>query len=219
MGNGRPLVVYPMLKGEPFNRGVSERFLAEARQRVAKQLAEFLRVLHSFPVDEAASYGIRERPMAETNREFREGAQEVVYPKLTEQEKDVFDGWFETYDSDPAYSAYTPALVHGDLQDRHVLFDPECEEISGIIDFSDIWISDPDHDLHYLQREHGGDFFHELLRWYEHDNPERLAWKSRFFELLRYLDEIIWGTEDVHLEHVEEGWRDLRKFLADTGNS
>ncbi len=213
MGNGRPLAVYPMIKGKSFRREIFENLSANSKLRVAKQLAEFLNVLHSFPVEEALACGVRERPMQDECREFRERAQEIIYPKLSEQERAACEGWFEEYLRNPDYSSYKPALIHGDLQGRHVLFDPESESITGIIDFSDIWIGDPDQDLHYLQREHGDDFLEKLLKWYHHDNPEQLVWKSRLFNLLRYLDEIIWGMEDDHQEHVKEGWRDLRRFL------
>ena len=151
--------------------------------------------------------------MQDECRRFRRRAQKIIYPKLSEQEKITFEGWFDEYFRNPAYSLYKPALIHGDLQGRHVLFDPESESITGIIDFSDIWLGDPDQDLHYLQEEHGDNFLEKLLKWYHHDNPEQLAWKSRLFSLLRYLDEIIWGTEDDHQDHVKEGWRDLRRFL------
>jgi len=75
------------------------------------------------------------------------------------------------------------------------------------------WIGDADYDLYYLQEEHGEDFLEKLLRWYHHDDPGRLPWKCRLFYLLRCLDEIIWGMEDGHQKHVEEGWRDLKEFL------
>ena len=217
MDNGRPLVVYRMIKGESFREKVSRDLSDTSRLRVAKQLADFLEVLHTFPVEEALSCGVEERSGQERCHEFREGAHEIIYPDLSEQERNTCEYWFQEYLRNPAYSSYRPALVHGDLQDRHVLFDPDTESIAGVIDFSDIWIGDPDHDLHYLIEEHGEDFVRVLLRYYKHDNPAGLMWKSRFFYLLRCLDEIIWGMEDNHQEHVEEGWRDLREFLNNEG--
>jgi putative isomerase len=215
MDNGRPLVVYRMIKGKSFREEISRGLSDASKLRVAKQLADFLTVLHTFPVEKALAWGVNERSGQERCREFREGAHEIVYPNLSEQERDTCEWWFQEYLRNPDYSSYKPALVHGDLQGHHVLFDPDTESIAGVIDFSDIWIGDPDHDLYYLLEEHGEDFLGKLLRYYPHDDPEGLFWKSRFFYLLRCLDEIIWGMEDNHQEHVEEGWRDLREFLGD----
>jgi len=214
MGNGRPLCVYRMIKGEPFREEVYKALPDDSKARVAKQLADFLTVLHAFPVEEAIACGVRELSGQEQCREFRDGAHKIIYPQLSEQERNTCEWWFQEYLRTPAYSSYKRALIHGDLQGRHVLFDPESESITGIIDFSDIWVGDPDHDLHYLLREHGQDFLENLLKYYHHEDHERLFWKSRFFYLLRCLDEIIWGMEDNHQEHVEEGWRDLREFLG-----
>ena len=214
MDNRRPLCVYTMIKGKSFRGEVYRRLSEASKLRVAKQLADFLTVLHSFPVDEAKMCGVRERPAKDSCRGFHRDARKIIYPKLSESERDACESWFQKYYSDPANTSYKPSLIHGDLQGRHVLFNPESESINGVIDFSDIWIGDPDHDLHYLLREHGEDFIRNLLKWYHHDDPERFFWKSRLFYLLRCIDEIVWGMEDDHQDHVKEGWRDLKKFLA-----
>lgn len=215
MENRRPLCVYKMIKGKAFNREIYEKLSENSKLRVAKQLADFLTVLHSFPVDEAIACGVRERPPGEQSREFRREAKKIIYPKLSSQEIDNCEWWFDEC-LNIEKSSYRPALIHGDLQDRHVLFDPDKESIAGIIDFSDIWIGDPDHDLNYLLREHGKDFMDKLFKWYQHDNPKILFWKSQLFRFFRYLDDIIWGMRDCHEKHVREGWRDLRKFLANS---
>lgn len=216
MENRRPLCVYPMIKGKSFRREIYRGLSNDSKLRVAKQLADFLTVLHSFPVDAAKACGVRERPMRKSCERFHRDARKVIYPKLSEQEKEVCESWFQKYYQDPANTFYKPALIHGDLQGRHVLFDPESESVAGVIDFSDIWISDPDHDLHYLLREHGEDFIRKLLKWYHHDDPERLFWKSRLFYLLECIDEIVWGLENGHQDPVEEGWRNLREFLTNS---
>jgi aminoglycoside 2''-phosphotransferase len=107
-------------------------------------------------------------------------------------------------------------LIHGDLQPRHVFFDSIKQKIAGVIDFEDIWISDPDYELSYLLTEFGEEFGERLLCRYGHAHPDRLRWKSHLFELCRCIDDIVWGIEDDHPEEAAEGWRNLRSFLERT---
>ena len=213
MENGCVFVVYRMIRGEPFTEEVYEHLPAAAKERVVKQLADFLTVLHTFPVDKAAACLVRERPMLQWCTEFREQAQQKIYPKLSSTERTACEWWFDQYFREATYHAYTPALIHGDLQSRHVFFNPVDECIAGVIDFEDIWMSDPDHELAYLRTEFGEEFGEQLLHRYGHAHPERLRWKSRLFELCHCIDEIVWGMEDNHSRHVKEGWRGLKAFL------
>jgi aminoglycoside 2''-phosphotransferase len=212
--NDSPFVVYRMIQGEPFTAEVYERLPPTAKQRVVKQISDFLKVLHTFPVDKAAACGVREKSMRRSCQEFREHARRVIYPSLSAQEMTKCESWFERYFGDPTYHTYTPALIHGDLQSRHVFFDSENQRIAGVIDFEDIWISDADSELHYLQTEFGEQFGAQLLRQYGHPDLERLRWKSHIFQLCRYIDKIVWGIEDNRPKHLEDGWRDLRAFLG-----
>jgi len=213
MENGDIFVVYRMIQGEPFTEEVYECLPFAAKERVVRQLADFLTVLHTFPVDKAAACKVREKLMLRSCHEFHQQAQQVIYPQLSAQEKAKCEWWFEQYFRESAYHTYTPALIHGDLQSRHVFFDPIKQRIAGVIDFEDIWLSDPDYELCYLRTEFGEEFGKKLLCYYGHAYPERLRWKSQLFELCRCIDEIVWGIEDNRPEEVKEAWRVLRAFL------
>lgn len=213
MDNGNVFVVYRMIQGEPFTEEVYRSLPSDAKDRVVRQFADFLTVLHTFPVDKALACKVREKPMLQLCKDFQEQAQQMIYPQLSVQEKAKCEWWFEQYFREPNYHTYTPALIHGDLQSHHVFFDPVKQCIAGVIDFEDIWISDPDYELHYLQTEFGEEFGEQLLSCYGHAHPERLQWKSGPFKLCRWIDEIVCGIEDNRSEEVEEGWRDLKAFL------
>lgn len=211
--DGAPFVVYPMIQGDPFVDEVYDRLTPESRDAIADQLAGYLRVLHGFPVAKAREYGIRDRRADDVCREFRDKVKVMVYPDLSPRDIAACEGLFDRY-FDEGHGAYEPALIHGDLQPRHVLFDPVATRIAGIIDYSDIWIGDPDYDLHYLHRQYGDDLLDRLLPRYGHATPDVCRWKSDVFLLCRYVDEIVFGTEDARPENVADGWRDLHELLA-----
>ena len=219
MENGCPFVVYRMIQGEPFTEKVYEQLPSAAKERVVGQLADFLTALHTFPADKAAACLVREKPMLRSCREFREQAQRTIYPQFSAPERTTCERWFEQYARESAYHAYTPALIHGDLQPRHVFFEPNNQCIAGVIDFEDIWISDPDYELHYLLTEFGRPFGDQLVLRYGHASPERLRWKSRLFRLCRCIDEVVWGLEDNRPEAVKDGWRALKALLVDLATS
>ena len=215
--DGAPFVVYPMIQGEPFDDDIYDGLSSESRDLIAGQFAAYLRVLHGFPVDKAYEYGIRERRADDVCREFRDKAKGMIYPDLSPSELATCEGLFDRYFGE-GYDAYTPALIHGDLQPRHVLFDRDRSRIEGIIDYSDIWVGDPDYDLHYLHRQYGDDLLDRLLPRYGHHAPDACRWKSGIFRLCRCMDEIVFGTEDERPDHVADGWRDLRELLAEASS-
>ncbi len=215
---GDPFFVYPMIQGDPFGDDIYEGLSSEGRDLIADQLAGYLRVLHAFPVARAREFGIRDRRPDDVCREFRSKAQKMIYPDLSPSELATCEGMFDRYFTD-GYDVYEPALIHGDLQPRHVLFDRAASRIAGIIDYSDIWVGDPDYDLHYLHRQYGDDLLDRILPRYGHAAPEACRWKSNVFLLCRCMDGIVFGTEDERPDHVADGWRDLRQLLADASSA
>ncbi len=211
--DGAPFVVYPMIQGEPFGDDIYDRMPPKRRDAIAAQFADYLRVLHGIPVEDAYAYGIRERRADDVCRDFRRQAEQLIYGDLSAAEHAVCEGLFARY-FEEGHDAYKPALIHGDLQPRHVLYDSEASRIAGIIDYSDIWVGDPDYDLHYLHRQYGDDLLERVLPLYGHTDPAACRWKSNVFRLCRCLDEIIFGMEDDRPDNVADGWRDLRELLA-----
>jgi aminoglycoside 2''-phosphotransferase len=212
---GAPFVVYPMIQGDPFDEDVYERMSPDARDAIAGQFADYLRVLHAMPVEDAYSYGIRERRADDVCRDFRSKATRVIYPDVSAAELATCEGLFDRY-FEQGHDAYEPALIHGDLQPRHVLYDRTSSRLAGIIDYSDIWVGDPDYDLHYLHRQYGDDLLDRVLPRYGHADPAACRWKSDVFHLCRCMDEIMFGVEDERPDNVADGWRDLRELLAPT---
>lgn len=136
-------------------------------QVVTKQIADFLLVMHATPPDIAAHifndedhYWWAPSHAQKAIDEFRTW----VFPKLDKNEIDWIEHQFGTYLS--LSFEFETALTHADLVGDHIFFDEEKAEISGIIDFSDMHVSDPAFDFAGLW-EYGESFVVDCLNHYE----------------------------------------------------
>ena len=69
------------------------------------------------------------------------------------------------------------------------------ERLTGVIDFGDVSIGDPDYDLAFLARSLGPGFIADLLRHHPHPDPARLAEKIRSFVLFNAIDDVFFGLD------------------------
>ena len=82
-------------------------------------------------------------------------------------------------------------LIHGDLEAEHLLLDGD-QALSGVIDWSDVCLSDPARDLGGLWAWGGEAFLVELLRHYgvpcDGELLNRVRFLGRCFSLLDYIE-------------------------------
>ena len=214
MSNGLPFCVYPMISGQPFEGKYYHRLSMDQRGKVVQQVAHFLKVLHNFPIEDAMTYSIPFRETMELPvRDMLQFSRQKVYPNLSPTEQEQCQKWFDFYVNNESDFSYQPSLIHGDLQPRHILFNEEKGEIAGIIDFEDIRVSDPAHDLYYMHRNYGDDFWHRLLQHYSLSNLKHCQWKFRFSRLADIIHHILEDNEDHRSNDIEEGLEELREFL------
>jgi aminoglycoside phosphotransferase (APT) family kinase protein len=150
---GRPSAGYPW----PFHgyervagRSACGAALDErARERAAAPLGGFLRVLHSFPVEEAGRLGapgdtLGRADLPKRVRHTRARLAEVRARRLG-ADGAAFDDICAEADDERA-ALPSPALVHGDLYARHLLVS-EAGDLSGVIDWGDMHLGHPALDL------------------------------------------------------------------------
>lgn len=148
---GKPDDTYPWpFLGCRLIEGVTpEKVAVPRRLEAAKPLAEFLRVLHSFPVEEAIGCGV---PASDTI-----GRIDVAYrlPQVEENAaKAAALGLLPDAEAMARYVSSVPiieepqpvGLMHGDLHIRNFVVDAEGF-VSGIIDWGDTHIGHPAVDL------------------------------------------------------------------------
>jgi aminoglycoside 2''-phosphotransferase len=76
---------------------------------------------------------------------------------------------------------YQPALLHADLAPEHIPYSSQAGRISGVIDWGDASIGDPDDALSYLYRAAGARFVEAVVDHGPDRDRERLKRKLRFF--------------------------------------
>ena len=104
----------------------------------------------------------------------------------------------------------TPALVHNDLAAEHILVDEAAQTVTGIIDWSDIAVSDPALDFAGMFHWGGQAFSDAVLSAYEGAIDDRLVSRARFMAACRGVGDVKFGLETDRREYIAGGLRALR---------
>lgn len=170
----------------------------------ARQVGEFLAALHAFPVERAAALGLEVWDLRAEFAADLAGIRASVLPLLDRAEAALLLRLWEEYLADDANFAYRPTVIHADVSLDHLLV--TGAEISGVIDFGDIAISDPAYDLCYLWTDAGPDFVGRVCAAAGIPLDDRLIRKLRFwscsdpaFDVLHGLEN---GMDDFTVEHL-----------------
>lgn len=109
---------------------------------------------------------------------------------------------FDQFLNDPRQFEYTPAFRHGDFGPGNILYDPEKQKISGIIDFDSIGVDDPALDVGAILNL-GEDFFSRMCPVY----PEMSMLRERvaFYRSTFALQEALYSLRDNVMESFEAG--------------
>lgn len=149
--NGLAFVVYPLLPGEPLPETLGP-LAPETRQRVASQIAGFIADLRSLSVVDLAAAGLtrggRHADVSETREAWRRLESELP-PDVFRHAHERFD----EYLNEPRFRSADVSFLHADLSPNHWLMDEERAELSGIIDFGDCELGDPDYEYLYLLQD------------------------------------------------------------------
>ena len=163
------LVVYKFIKGRALQRGDILALGEAAQDRIAEQLATFLRQLHSVPADELRRHDI---PQSDVNRShdiwvrlFEDVGREL-FPLMMAHTKEWVERHFEPVLNDEGWMNYTPTLINGDVTPYHILYDREEKRVNGIIDFGTAGIGDPAADFSCIIYSYGESFLRRMSKSY-----------------------------------------------------
>jgi aminoglycoside phosphotransferase (APT) family kinase protein len=179
---------------------------------LAPMLGRFLTWLHAFPVGEAARLGVERQPIEPLVEEIRAEALED-FERLSSVAPDApLDTWFTYLKSGVAEARplLTPALVHNDLAAEHILVGEAARTVTGVIDWSDMAVSDPALDIAGMFHWGGQAFGDAVLSAYEGAIDDRLASRARFMAACRGVGDVKFGLETDRPEYIAAGLRALR---------
>ncbi|MFC6884898.1 MULTISPECIES: phosphotransferase [Actinomadura] len=175
-------------------------------------IARVLDAVHAFPAERARELGV---PLQEPREEYADSerlAREHVVPLLPRGEADALLAAFGAYLGDDANFPDEPVLIHGDVSLDHLLV--TGTEITGLIDFGDVAVGDPDFDLAYLWQQAGPGLVRRVQEERGAPMTARLEAKLRFWALADPVEDVLHGMENDLPDLSERRLADLRTLLS-----
>ena len=212
---GKRIVGYRLIPGEQL---LPDRARPEHRAGQAAQLGEFVSALHAVPIAAARRHGALGGDAAsrrEAYRGFYATVRSNMLPLFSEREQATIVAFWSRYLDDDACFAFTPTLVHRDLNTEHVLFDPATDHLTGIIDWGDAGIDDPAVDFAGVRRELGTEFVRQMLAAYHHPLDPSFFRRMDFYEGMEPFHEIHFGQVNGDAAHLEHGIAPSRRQRAE----
>lgn len=210
---GKNFVGYKIIQGEPLISQVYTSLKKSIQVSIQHAIAKFLFQLHRIDLSDLNDCGFETMDLEEEYAENFERAKEFIYPNISKSKRNIITELFISYLSDTKNFDYAPALIHNDFSKDHILFDAESKSLTGIIDFGDIAIGDPDYDLMYLMDEFGYNFLKEIFKTYKPKNKKTLISKLYFFSLANKVQIILGNINDDESEDLKNGYKELNVWF------
>ncbi|MEH7334326.1 aminoglycoside 3'-phosphotransferase/choline kinase family protein [Neobacillus drentensis] len=202
--NGYPFVGYRLLPGEPMDEQLFYTLPSETKNKIAHQIAEFMDQISSFSVEQAKNLNIPEKNFYQFYLETFNEVKEKAFTKINQDMQTYISFRFGTYLENKNHFRYSPMLLHADLSMDHLLFDKERQKLTGIIDFGDMKIGDPDYEYLYLLEECGEEFTKKVMELRKEENVQHKFEKLSFFLTADNVVLLLEGLKRNNREMVEE---------------
>jgi aminoglycoside 2''-phosphotransferase len=204
-------VVYRHLPGRAVQ---PDNLSRRARAALAEVLAGFLRALHDMQPGPVASILPRDDEHA-VARQYWEDAEGKIAPQLSGAERLRLSDLFAGHLDDARNLAGPSCILHADLSVDHVLCVDQA--VTGVLDWGDVCLGDPDYDFGYLYEDLGEAFVRDMALHYGHADPERLVRKARYFTVVDQIGTIVHGADRALPGDEAESWQRLRMLLRRGG--
>ncbi len=200
-------LVYKKIEGKPLRQDIFKT--VDDEKVLAKQLAVFLKKLHSETITEKFDGLLLEVDVLEYWKDMHERFTNKLYEFMTDKsikEMDQnFNRIFETLRKD-----FKTTVIHGDFGPSNILYEGQTSKISGIIDFSEMMISDPAYDIASLIGPfgYGVDFAKEMTKHYK--EIEGYLERALLYKTTFALQEALYGVEHNDCDAFEAGIKTYR---------
>jgi aminoglycoside phosphotransferase (APT) family kinase protein len=184
----------------------------DERGAAADRIATFFQVLHGLHMIESIELQLPHDDECAGAVELRRLAERVVLPQLSTAQARCLMDRFDWYVETQANFSFEAVVIHADLCAEHILVDNRL--VSGIIDFADVSLGDPDYDFASLCIDVGKDFVVEVARRYGHSDLDRLLAKLQYFEVADHVDTIVNGEGWALPGQREAAWQRLRECVS-----
>lgn len=195
---------YRLIPGKPLFK---QAFIQlDDHEKIALQLATFMKELHSVPVSKFASLDIQTNDSRKNWMKFYNEVRECLYPLMRDDAKEKLSLMFESFLDDPRNFTFEPKVVHADFGPTNILH--QGNNISGILDFSEVCIDDPAIDVACLIGKFGyGEGFIQLMKPVYPEVIEYLS-RARFYAGTFALQDALFGYKHKNKEVLQFGLED-----------
>lgn len=182
---------YKMIKGISFRNDIFKNITN--KKDIAMQLAVFLKQLHSIPVEEVKSVGVKVIDNQSEWQNLYNRIQEKLFSYMRKESRELISDNFNKFLNQNFY--FEKTLIHGDFGPSNIIFDLNKQRISGIIDFNDVSIGDPAYDIASLIGPFG--YGEDFVKSFEliYPNIELLLQRAKFYASTFALQEALFGVE------------------------
>jgi aminoglycoside 2''-phosphotransferase len=206
---------YRVMRGDPLTHERLCSLPAVAQRHILSSLAEFLKALHAYPVSAARRAGVTEQLITGGYHAAQRDLPRQLAGLLTASEVAHLDELFAHYERTHQPSKAPRALLHSDLKPDHVLHDPASGQLTGVLDWGDVSLGDPDFDLAVIGIFFGPEFLTRLLPHLPDHDLDVVRDKAHFFTTLRWLQDIRYDLEYGGPPAAQQATDQLREHLHD----
>jgi len=186
---------YRMVPGAPLTAAGFNALPARAQDAALADLAGFLNALHAFPVHTARRAGVAEQQLSGAYHPAQRDLPGRVRDLMPAADIARLDDIFARYEQDHRPERASLALLHSDLKPEHVLYDTVTHRVTGVLDWGDVALGDPDFDLAVIAIFFGDEFLARLLDHLPTRDRDTVFAKARFFTTVRWLQDVLYDVE------------------------
>jgi aminoglycoside 2''-phosphotransferase len=187
---------------------------SQQRQAVICDIAYFLKTLHRLDPGLALRQMLHiedHNYFLDTAKRLLRAAETEIVQSLSTQEIHVLQREFTQHIKQYQQSVFEPCLLHRDFCTDHIRMANGV--ISGVIDFGNLVLGDPDTEFSEIYLEHGEAFLLEIARAYGHKYPYQLLEKMARLSIVNQVEVIIDDAESAPEGEVENSWLILQRLL------
>lgn len=213
--NGLYFVGYKKLPGILLEEDSIAKLSSIEVQNLINSLSQFIKQMQSISIDFAKGMGVPTVNLETKTRELYQEVKEQVFPFLDENTKAYVSSRIRAYLNNNDYHTYIPKLIHGDLSPDHFLVNSETRKLTGIIDFGDMCICDPDYEFIYIMEDCGKEITRDLLISLGYSEIEERLNKISYFVTFDQLRYTIEGLTRGDKSWVQEGLCELQREMRE----
>ena len=207
-------VGYKKIHGTSLSCEKFEQLTSESQDRMIRELAIFFDKLHRFPVTDI--------PVSLTKSDYKfeyeniyQKIEKKIWPEPFRNEQKIIRTLLGKFLDNLRNFAYRPCLLHNDISDDHIFYDPAASCLTGIIDFGEMIIGDGVYDFRRIMDTYGFLFLRKLLDDYQPDNSQASIKKLLYYRLMKETGGFLHKMEKGNSHEIKKRLPFLQRCIKD----